>query len=176
MRQRCMTTVLLIALVAGLATLGIAQEWLPKPQVQMENGIRYVSGGVGVSSRDTLQQMADDYNLKLVFAVQQGNYLADVPVVIRDRQGNIMLDVVAQGPWLFVDMPAGNYIVTATAYNQIRQRMIRVSEQGQSELHFAGTPRLRQMVSAPNSPDHVRSTEYPYRASLAQKKGSFAHT
>ena len=84
-----------------------------------------------------LRQVAAEYNLKLVFAAQQGNYLSEIPVMIKDSQGQVVLETVTEGPWLYVDVPAGTYTVTATAYEQTRQQVARVNQSGQSELRFA---------------------------------------
>lgn len=50
-----------------------------------QNGIRYVSGGVGMTQQEALKAMRKDYNLLLTFAVKKsGAYLADVQVRIQD--------------------------------------------------------------------------------------------
>jgi hypothetical protein len=136
MKQRNMTTLVLAALLVGLGTLSFAQESALQPEVHAERGIQYVSGGVGQGELARLRQMARDYDLKLVFAWQRGNYLADIPVVIRDQKGNTVLDAVAQGPWMLVELPAGTYTVTATAYEQPKQQVVYVNQSGQSELLF----------------------------------------
>jgi len=137
MKQHNIMAIVLATLLAGWGTVSFAQEFLPRPEVHAENGIQYVSGGVGQGERNRLQQMASDYALKLVFAVQRGNYLADIPVVIRDQQGHTVLDAVAHGPWMFVELPAGSYTVAATAYEQPKQQVVAVSKSGQSEVLFA---------------------------------------
>jgi hypothetical protein len=136
MKQRSITTMLLAVFLMGPGTFSFAQEFAVRPEVHTEGGIQYVSGGVGQGEHDRLLQMASDYDLKLVFAVQQGNYLANIPVVIRDQQGNTVLDTVAQGPLMFVELPSGKYTVTATAYEQPRQQVVHVGKSGQSDLLF----------------------------------------
>jgi hypothetical protein len=136
MQQRIVTLVGLATLVIGLGASSMAQQFLTPQKVYTERGIRYVSGGVGEAERAALRQMTEDYSLKLVFAVQQGNALADVNVAIKDSQGTPVLDTVIQGPWLYVDLPPGKYTVVASAYNQAKEQMAQVSEPGQSELQF----------------------------------------
>ena len=136
MQQRSIMTMVLAALLMVPGALSFAQESVLRPEVHTERGIQYMNGGVGQEELDWLRQMTSDYDLKLVFTVQQGNYLADIPVVIRDQQGNTVLDAVAQGPWMFVELPAGTYTVTATAYRQPKQQVVHVSKSGQSRRQF----------------------------------------
>jgi hypothetical protein len=72
-------------------------------------GMQPLSSGVGVESR----QPHPDYPLKLVFALSSGPYLANVDVVIHDSAGKEVAKLHSTGPWLFVDLPAGDYKVIA---------------------------------------------------------------
>jgi len=85
MRPCAILTIGLAALLTGLGGLSTAQEYLARPEVRTEQGIRYVSGGIGEGERNLLRQEAGKYKLKLVFATQQGNYLSDIPVLIKDN-------------------------------------------------------------------------------------------
>jgi hypothetical protein len=83
MSQRIAIAMSLAALLVGWGTYSFAQEYLTQPEVHTEHGIRYVSGGIGQGERDMLRQMAGEYNLKLIFAVKQGNYLSAPPTMNR---------------------------------------------------------------------------------------------
>ena len=54
--------------------------WLPPGgsiQVRTQQGIRFASGGIGLSGRDELRTLSPQFNLRLMFAMQgSGNYLA----------------------------------------------------------------------------------------------------
>ena len=54
------------------------------------DGIKYVSGGIGVEAQERLNARTDDFNLKLVFTLEQGNYIADVGVTVKDAQGKVL--------------------------------------------------------------------------------------
>lgn len=96
-----------------------------------------VSGGVGVGARDTLDQRAEKYGLKLVFAQSpSGDYLAEVPVTITDRHGNTVIDAVSEGPWMYVDLPTGNYSVKAQFNGRTETRQVSVASGSQRTVYL----------------------------------------
>jgi hypothetical protein len=75
--------------------------------------VRYIIGGVGEAERKAMEKMAQHFHLKLVFAKVNGNYLARVPFRIFNAGGEKILDTVAAGPWVLVDLAPGTYTVSA---------------------------------------------------------------
>jgi hypothetical protein len=75
-----------------------------------------VSGGVSQNARDNMRSQTPPHNVKMVFALNTGNYLSDVQVRVTDSAGKVVIDDVSNGPWLFAQLPPGNYTATAT-YN-----------------------------------------------------------
>ncbi len=82
--------------------------------VQTTNGISHVSGGIGEDSLAKMESLTKDFNLKLVFALQDGHYVTDVKVVIAATKGKTLLDATSEGPWFLAKLPAGNYQIVAT--------------------------------------------------------------
>jgi len=102
----------------AMAGITSAQDVGLKPQTSPE-GIEYVAGGIGTGQRDALKAMRNEYNLRLSFArPQSGDYLADVKVLVENKQKEKVLDVVSSGPILYAKVPAGTYKVTAMYDNQ----------------------------------------------------------
>lgn len=92
--------------------------------VQTAGGVSYVSGGVGADSMDQLNAIAGNFNVKLVFALQSGNYVSDVRVAIADAKGKTLLDTTSAGPWFLARLPVGNYQIVATfAGNAIKRQV-----------------------------------------------------
>ena len=79
-----------------------------------ENNIKYISGGIGTDERTAMKGMSDHYNLKLVFASNEGAFLSNVKVIIQDANNRMIIDKESNGPWFFVDLPKGQYQVTAS--------------------------------------------------------------
>ena len=106
-----------------------------------DRGIRYLSGGVGDDERAELDALSNQYNLRLLFAMQgSGEYLAAVRVNILDAHGGTVLTAESRGPWFFTQLPAGDYIVDVSTPGQGLQEPQRqtahVGGAGQSRLDF----------------------------------------
>ena len=112
--------------------------WSPRSgiQVREDRGIRYVSGGIGVSEREELNALSHQFNLRLLFAVQAGNYLADVRVNISDTRGETVFSAKSEGPWFFVQLPPGAYTVDVDALGRTQGQTVRISGGRQSRLNF----------------------------------------
>ena len=84
--------------------------------------VRYFSAGVGAEER---QVKYPPFPLKLIFVAGPKAFLSRVAVTIADKKGAIKLEVPAEqvtGPWLYVDLPAGAYAVTATREGQAQAK------------------------------------------------------
>jgi hypothetical protein len=114
---------------------------IPAPPLMVKDyeGIPYVSGGIGMDEREAMSAIASEYNLKIVFALKEGNYLADASVLIKDAQGKTVLDTVSDGPWFYAKLPAGQYAVTATMMEKANTGNVQIKQAGQSVLHFYWT-------------------------------------
>lgn len=79
------------------------------------HGVKYLTGGVGLNERAAMQKMAKgNYNLQFVFAEVSGPYLAKIQLEIQDKLGKMLIDTSTTGPWFFVNLPNGQYKITAT--------------------------------------------------------------
>jgi len=75
--------------------------------------IRYFSAGIGLEERSAHYPA---FPLKLVFVAGPKAYLSQVSVTITDREGKVHLQIPPKqvtGPWLFLDLPPGNYDISA---------------------------------------------------------------
>ncbi|MFA6041880.1 MAG: hypothetical protein WC733_10300 [Methylophilus sp.] len=85
------------------------------------SGVSFVSGGIGESESDLMKNQAKDYPLELVFVQKMKHveeYIADVNVKIEDAKHNVVLEAVADGPFMFVNLVPGKYYVT-TEYKKV---------------------------------------------------------
>ena len=122
--------------VVSLVTIFFATVAQAAPMVKNYEGICYISGGVGIDARQGLQAVAKDYNLKMVFAAQTGNYLADTHVVIKDMQGKTVLNAVSGGPWFYAKLPAGQYTIIATTAGKSEKQKVAINSAGHSVRYF----------------------------------------
>lgn len=131
--------------VASSQTAG--EEALPPAREQAEmfredsyQGIPYLTGGVGLDEREVLREKIEGYNLKLIFAREEGTYLSFVDVAIDDAGGRRMMEVPSVGPWFYTRLPQGNYTVTAVSDGRSITKEVQVEEAEQKELHFHWQP------------------------------------
>lgn len=147
MNYRTLTTPLLVlwlssfaltALAAGeqpltdQAALEAGQE--PDPmQIERQNGIAFLTGGVSDQEQAAIKEWGDRFNLKVLMALEEGNYLSDVDIRISDAQGNTVLETVSRGPFLYAELPPGTYTVTARAQGEVQEQTAQVG-QGQAQV------------------------------------------
>jgi hypothetical protein len=80
---------------------------------------------------------AKNYPLSLVFSAgKEGEYVADVPVTIKDRAGKVVLDTVSSGPIILLKLPAGKYRVVALRQGKALQRTVVVKAKSERQVSF----------------------------------------
>lgn len=85
--------------------------------------ITCVTGGIGSTEREELQQQAGQYNFWLRTAANKsGAYLADIKVIVRDDKTKaVLLTTTLDGPWLFLSLPEGRYEVEAQYHDRTKR-------------------------------------------------------
>ena len=107
------------------------------PQPKTEHGITYMSGGIGGDESAAMKAEAKNYPLSLVFSAgRRDEYLADVPVTIKDRSGKTVLDTVSNGPIMLLKVPEGKYSVLATWQGTALHRTVLVKSKGDRQVAF----------------------------------------
>jgi len=89
-----------------------------------------LSGGVGIESSGELRPQQRNFNLKFVFTLREGDYIADVAVKIAEPNGRVVLEKTADGPIFMVRLPAGHYVATLTYEGVTQTRKLAVREKG----------------------------------------------
>ncbi|HGM5550875.1 TPA: carboxypeptidase regulatory-like domain-containing protein [Pseudomonas putida] len=127
--KRVLSFLLPIAAVTALAFPAMLQAANLDPvdsagvqvQQQQQNGINYLSGGIGLDESKAIQQ-STGYNLHMTFAVgAQDQYTADVDVMIEKSPGQTVLTLTQTGPLVYVQLPPGKYTVVATRDGETRR-------------------------------------------------------
>lgn len=98
--------------------------------------VAVISGGIGSTSRDELAAKARDYNVKLVFALASREYVSDVDVDIAGAGGRKVASHRAEGPWMFAQLPPGDYTIRATFNGNTLTKKVTVGKQGQKVVNF----------------------------------------
>jgi hypothetical protein len=102
---------------------------LPYNNIEVSpEGVQYLAGGVGIEAQERFKTRADDFNLKLVFTLDEGAYIADVAVAVKDAKGRTMVEDVADGPFFLTKLPPGRYTVEARYDGKTVTRNVHVTD------------------------------------------------
>jgi hypothetical protein len=117
----CVVTGLLIALAAPL--LQAADEVEP-PKVRKQGATTFVTGGTGEAQRKALFKIANKFPIQLIFEVEgQEGDISGVKVTLTDQSGNALIEAVSDGPYFYMNPPAGGRFVIDAEYNGEKQTM-----------------------------------------------------
>jgi hypothetical protein len=121
--------VALFALGSGVILPSTAAGTLASLEARQDGPVSFVSGGVGEEERQQIEKLSADYPLQLLFATKgsPNEYLADVKVQIKDKDGKMVLDAVSQGPFLLAKMPAGKYSISADSEGVVKRQTVQVT-------------------------------------------------
>jgi len=115
-----------VAALVMIASGALSVTWAQAP-------VPFLSGGIGVAEQEALRTRESEFNLKLVFTLVEGNYIADVRVNVRDARGGVVLDRLAGGPFFLARLPAGTYTIDATYRDKTVSRTVTVGERLRTE-------------------------------------------
>ncbi|MGR4975503.1 carboxypeptidase regulatory-like domain-containing protein [Pseudomonas sp. LARHCG127] len=105
-------------------------------QPMQQNGITYLSGGIGEDEARAIEQ-AQGYNLHMTFAIGPENkYVPDVDVTVQKVSGEIVLTLSDAGPLVYVQLPPGKYNVVATRNGEARRDTAEVGSGAARKLVF----------------------------------------
>lgn len=127
------------ALVFGVAlpVATVTASGYALPQPKTENGITYVTGGIGEDEAKAMKEEAKHYPLSMVFSAHRNNeYLADVQVTIKDKAGTEVLNAISDGPIILLKLPAGRYTIEAEVGGETLRRMVHVRADGEQQIAF----------------------------------------
>ena len=141
----------LLTVVALLCTAALPLQ--AAERVLLTGNVLVTSGGIGEASLAQMKSAEANYNLKLVFTLVEGNYIAGVDVSIADVAGRTVLRHVAEGPILLARLPPGRYALRATYEGALRERSINIGERLRTE--YLRWP-ADAAVDFPLPPEHRR--------------------
>ncbi|MCF8143570.1 MAG: carboxypeptidase regulatory-like domain-containing protein [Deltaproteobacteria bacterium] len=114
---------LVIVLILSLYSMASGALFIEQGE---RNGVAYATGGIGLEEREAMEKMAGNYSLKVELAATSGSYLADIKVCITDMGGKKVFEYSTSDPWLYVDLAAGTYKITASFKQESRMQEVKV--------------------------------------------------
>lgn len=131
----CVNLIISIFLSLSIISIGSGEEeFLKRGKI---NGISFLSGGVGIHERRTLNEIGKNYSLKIVFSNKKGEFLSGIMVRVLDQEDKLILTTVSNGPWLFIDLPSGNYQIEAGLKEDYKKiSPVKIEKGLQKVIHF----------------------------------------
>lgn len=103
---------------------------------QQQNGIAYLTGGIGLDESQAIKQ-AKGYNLHMTFSQGPANeYEAGIDVAIQTRGGRSVLSLNKVGPFVYVKLPAGTYLIVIGRNGQDEKRTVVVKGKSTRNVNF----------------------------------------
>jgi len=126
----------LVAAACIVAAPAIAAN-LGRVLVGQSGPVTYATGGIGKEEQATMHRMAAKYPVRIAFSVyRDGEFVADVPVVIAKQDGRNVLYLAKAGPLLDVKLPVGAYTIAARYAGRKETRDITVDGETSSNVYF----------------------------------------
>jgi len=124
--------------------------------IREENGISYVSGGVGDDQQNALMAANGQFNLKLTMSMRDGKYVGGGDIRIEDQTGKSVLTAHATGPMFLAKLPAGHYKVHVNTEGQSFTRNVNVQNTGQQQIAVTVPAEGDRPIRAGDSPEYDR--------------------
>lgn len=119
---------------AGGGSSGLGYESV---QVKEQNGVRYVSGGVGDEELAELKSIQNQFNLKLLLSTPSGAYISMANVQLLDSKGTSFFSINDGGPYIYFKLPAGTYTVNVTFEGgETKSQRVNVTSSGLRSIHL----------------------------------------
>ncbi len=105
-----------------------------------QKGIQYFSAGLGKEER-TLPY--PPFSLKLIFVQGEGAYLARVSINLVNKDETYHIKIPreeVEGPWLFINVPNGTYVISGTDSNGTTIEKTITTETGETTVVYFPFP------------------------------------
>ncbi len=120
-----------------LATLPLAAIAQNDVLVETFTATTYLNGGIGKTEEDLMHRVAKEFPLRIIFSEHKdGEFLADIPVVIADAHGNPVFELPKAGPMLDVMLPNGKYRVSARYKGLTEAHEVTLDGKGGKDVYF----------------------------------------
>jgi hypothetical protein len=130
----------LAALLGAVMALPAHASGSQLPPERQAGSASYVSGGVGEGESQRFEAAFKHYPLIVQLFENSGvrdEYTADARVKITDAKGRLVLHEQADGPFMLVRLPAGNYRIAASLKgHDLADHTVRVTDSGHAKTTF----------------------------------------
>jgi hypothetical protein len=114
----------LLKFIAFTACLLTAVVWAQVPEAQRSQGVSYITGGVGEEESTAILAEAKQWPLLLELSQLEngrGVWIFGSQIKIANAKGAMIFDAKADGPYMLVNLDAGDYVIQAS-YQGVEQK------------------------------------------------------
>ena len=109
--------------------------WAQIPQTQYSKGVSYITGGVGEEESSAILAEAKQWPLLLELSQLEngrGVWIFGSQIKILDAKNAVVFDAKADGPYMLINLTAGDYVIQAS-YQGVEQKRSISMKAGQSQ-------------------------------------------
>jgi hypothetical protein len=100
----------------------VAADEAEAPKIHKQGGSTYATGGIGEAQRKALFKIAPKFPIQLIFEVEgEQTDISGVKVKLTDQSGNSLIEAVSEGPYFYMNPPAGGRFIIDVEYNGEKQ-------------------------------------------------------
>ena len=121
MKLKRLTVAAGFAMALVMLGAGAADE-VEAPKIHKQGGSTYATGGIGEVQRKALFKIAPKFPIQLIFEVEgEPTDISGVKVKLTDQSGNSLVEAVSEGPYFYMNPPAGGRFMIDVEYNGEKQ-------------------------------------------------------
>jgi hypothetical protein len=116
--------ILIHLLLSSSCLLAGSFVWAQIPQTQSSQGISYITGGVGTEESSAILAEAKQWPLLLELSQLEngrGVWIFGSQIKILNTKNTVIFDAKADGPYMLVNLIAGDYVIEAS-YQGVEQK------------------------------------------------------
>ena len=97
-------------------------------EVQSQNGVNFLTGGIGDEEKAQVKASEHQYNLHMLMSSPGGAFVSDVSLQIIDANGKQLVSADNAGPYFYANLPQGSYTIEMSAHGETKKIAVRIKD------------------------------------------------
>jgi hypothetical protein len=109
------------------------------PNTQYSQGISYISGGVGEEESQAILAEAKQWPILLELSQLEngrGVWIFGAKIKILNAQNQVVFDAQADGPYMLVNLPVGDYLLEGSYQGVVQKRSVTVKTESPQKINL----------------------------------------
>lgn len=121
-----------------LLVTATSQVYAQMPQTNTQNGVEYVTGGIGLDEVEAIKAESKNWGLQITFTEKVDNrfpWVSDVDLKIEQEKGTEpLLKIVTDGPYVLAKLPSGKYKITASYLGKTLTKTVTINNKATQRI------------------------------------------